>query len=445
MKNKELGDTLDNRQGILSLWLTWMESTGAVLCVILAPLVVKPLWVPFVAIVLETALWFTLRRNREMQCPKCYLIPFVTSRALLWSALFMFFVAIYESATGSGRLKTALPFIPELIVAPLLMLMTLWRRVKKLKFLFCQDCCLRNGTPAERGFLGALFTQEATFQNKVLFWLSVFVTVVSWCYYLFRYNDVSVNSADRYFFFIMPTALFVLSAVYMAIRYLGLWQYYQQDVIGSEQRRGDTTLIRYILVWDKYIFVTFPDPSGDNVFNPFMMRGDTPATLLIPKQRELLTGLASQYFKDIMPMLKDADIRFAYFNKSLSGNSNTFHYLVYVSDSDHKAIEESYPNGSWLSMLAIDRLIRENQLEPAFASEIYRIYTTVMAWKTYDRSGKRRYKVKQYKPTFHLEDLKKYDVDFNDRRWLYVANDNADKPFFVIRNWWHRHLQGKDY
>lgn len=437
-------DRLDNRQGIFSLWLTWVVSNGAILAVVLSPLLVRPIWIPFVTIVLETALYIGVRHNRDNSLPKCYLIPFITSRALLWSAVAMLVIVILmHDAEGAG--KPELPFIPILIVAPITVIIALWRRMAKLKFPFCVDCRLRNGTPAERGFLGLLFTQEGSFQNKVLLLLYAFMTVVGWTYYLFKYVDVNINSADRYFFFIIPTALFVLSAIYMGIRYLGLWNYYEQDILGSEIRRGDISSLRFLLVWGNYIFVRFPNPAGDDMFNPFLSKGDTPASVQIPKQRDVPVNTATQYLKELIPGLKNPEVRQMYSTQNSSGDANTFHYIAFIDDDDHKVIEKAFNNGSWLSMVMLDRLIDENQLEASLSAELYRIYNTVMAWKSYSKDGFRKYRVRHYRPTFRLEDLKKYDVDYNDRRWLYVANDNEDKRFFRIRRWWRKKLQGKDY
>lgn len=59
-----------------------------------------------------------------------------------------------------------------------------------------------------------------------------------------------------------------------------------------------------------------------------------------------------------------------------------------------------------------------------------RLYTIAMARKTYDKNGKRLYKVKHYTPSFKLRDLGLLDVDYNDPEWLLVSKNNEDQPFF---------------
>ena len=68
-----------------------------------------------------------------------------------------------------------------------------------------------------------------------------------------------------------------------------------------------------------------------------------------------------------------------------------------------------------------------------FVAEIQRIYRIAMAWKTYDRNGRRLYKIKHYRPTFHLRDLKNWEVDYNDHQWLKVARHNEDEFWYPLR------------
>jgi hypothetical protein len=61
-----------------------------------------------------------------------------------------------------------------------------------------------------------------------------------------------------------------------------------------------------------------------------------------------------------------------------------------------------------------------------------------MAWKTYDRQGRKLYPIKHYRPTFRLRDLKRWTVDYDDLFWLTVATNNQDRPFFRVRKIWQR-------
>jgi len=61
-----------------------------------------------------------------------------------------------------------------------------------------------------------------------------------------------------------------------------------------------------------------------------------------------------------------------------------------------------------------------------------------MAWKTYDRNGRRLYPIRHYRPTFRLRDMPRWDVDYDDQTWFDVAINNEDHRFFRLRSFWNR-------
>ena len=81
-------------------------------------------------------------------------------------------------------------------------------------------------------------------------------------------------------------------------------------------------------------------------------------------------------------------------------------------------------------------------LSPLLSTEINRLYTVAMMWKTYDREGRRLYRIKNYRPMFRINGIQDWDVDFNDPHWLYIARNNEDKPFFRLRKWWQKNISG---
>ena len=75
---------------------------------------------------------------------------------------------------------------------------------------------------------------------------------------------------------------------------------------------------------------------------------------------------------------------------------------------------------------------------PILANELFRIHTMTMAWKTYDRSGRRLYPIRHYRPTFRFRDLPDWNVDYDDETWFDVAHNNEDRYFFRLRAFWNR-------
>lgn len=86
-------------------------------------------------------------------------------------------------------------------------------------------------------------------------------------------------------------------------------------------------------------------------------------------------------------------------------------------------------------------LASQGLLTRDLVSEIDRVYNISMAWKTYDKEGRRLYKIKHYKPTFRLRDIRNWEVDFNDRRWLNIARNNEDCFGFRLKKIFAKHLK----
>ena len=100
-----------------------------------------------------------------------------------------------------------------------------------------------------------------------------------------------------------------------------------------------------------------------------------------------------------------ADIRFFYSTISGNADCNIFHYLTFLSPAQKEKFSAANPDCVWVTFRDLAKMINEHDLAPLMSAEIMRLYNMAMAWKTYDRTGKRRYRIKHYKPTFHVEDI----------------------------------------
>lgn len=431
-----------NGYGIFSLWFNWVMAVGALcLIIFLSPLVSK-LWLPLVAFLVERMLFALVRRNREARVPVCYLIPFVVTRTLFWSATIMVVINVLhnwamDEIFEPELLNSEIPFISTLIISPVTFVMSAVALRKGARFSYCADCRMRHGTAAERGFLGRIFSQEGFYQMRMLFWLSGLLTLSGWLYYSFFYINVNLNASDKFFFVWMPIVLYLLSFLYLGARYVSLWTYYCQNVEGSAMRHGSSTLLRYIVMCGDYMFLNVPDTTKD--LKPGEERIDTPAHIYIPYRSRMSEYDAEFYFKGFSE-IQDCAIRFMYLNPNFDTDCNIYHYAVIVDDK--AIVEQSRLEGEWFTMPQIERMLNANKMAPVLGAEINRLYTMTMAWKTYDRTGRRLYNIKNYKPTFRLRDFKNWDIDLNDPVWLYVSLNNEDMPFYRLRRFWRKFVNG---
>ncbi len=432
-----------NGYGIFSMWLNWVMGVGALgIIIFLSPLMSK-MWLPLVAFTFELLLFTLIRRNREARVAVCYLIPFVVTRVLFWSATIMIIINLLHTqwfvndVFDPAMINSEIPFISILIIAPATLVVTGYALWKGYNLNYCIDCSMRHGTAAERGFLGTLFSQERNYQLRMLFGLSGLLTVSSWTYYWLFYININLNAPDKFFFVWMPIILYLLSFIYLGARYVSLWVYYCQNIEGSVLRHGSSTLLRYLVMCDDYMYLNIPDRNKD--LKPGEEFIDTPVHIFIPFRSRMGESDAEFFFKGFSG-IKNSDIRFMYLNANYDTDCNIYHYATIVNS--RKVVEDSRLEGEWFTMPQIERMMNENKLSPILGAEITRLYTMTMAWKTYDRAGRRLYDIKNYKPTFRLRDFKDWDLDLNDPIWLFVSVNNEDRPFYHIRRFWRKYVNG---
>lgn len=437
---------LDNGKGIFLLWVNWVWSLGLLILLIVVSLWVRPLYMPFVAYGLQFVMFLLIKHNREKQLPVCYLFPFLVSRILFWSGTVMLFINLLYSRWLVGyvfdysNINPNIPFIVTLIVAPISTLMSAWLYGHRKNLAFCRDCHKRAGTPVERGFLGVIFTREGNYQVKLFLYLVTVVTVVSWCYYLMTYVNSSISQPDKFVFFWSEVMIWFASSLYFGMRYIGIWGYYCQNIEGSAQRHGRSTQIRFLIIENNRICIHHLDMTADSPV-PGANYYDTPESTFIPL-RERVTDYDAHRIFENHTGISNADIRFMY--STLSGNAdcNIFHYFVFMTPEERDYYMKENSDCRWVTFHEIAKMLNNHELNPLLSAELVRLYTIAMAWKTYDRNGMRRYKIKHYRPTFHLEDIKNWDVDFNDPAWLYVADNNQDVHFYRLRRFWRKYVNG---
>lgn len=428
------------------MWLNWVIASGALTLLVVSTLWVRHLWMPFVAFALQGLLFISVRHNRQRLFPICHLLPFTVMRIMFWSGVVMLIINglysrwLVDRVFDVENINHEIPFITQLIVGPVSIAVILWAKIKKSELAFCRDCKMSHGTPAERGFLGILFTQEGQFQTRLMMGLAIFCTVVSWIYYLIFYSNSYFSRMDKYVFVWSPLLLFIAALIYSAIRYISIWRYYERNIEGTNIRIGRNTRIRYILIYDNFLGLKVPDASREQM-SPGDSKIDTPAWFVTRFQHHVSDIDAQEYFRQLTH-IAHADVRFAYSNLSGNADCNIFHFLVYLTEEQKEAYTRSNEEVQWFTLHEVGKLINNNETNPLLSAEIVRIHTMAMAWKTYHPDGKRRYAIKHYTPTFRLRDLHKWNIDFNDPKWLRVADNNEDVRFYRLRRFWRKHING---
>ncbi len=428
----EQGRRAANAQGLFHLWFTWVLSVGLMMfAIFLSPIISEQL-LPIIIILFEFILFILIRFNRESEHPICYRIPFIISRILLWSAAIMIAINIYYTKiVNAAELPDHIVnednlYITILIFAPVTVIVSLWSLLRSYRLSFCKDCQIRNGVPAERGFLGNIFTQEGPYMTRLLLGIFLLLTFVEWGYYYLYYININLNAPDKFFFIWMPIMFYVFSVVYLGLRYIGFWIYYNKHVAENDSHQEGYSILRYLIVCDDYIYLS-PDDNG---------LLDTACKMKISYRKRLMDYDKMSYFNKLSG-LKDIEVRQLYTNPKYNADCNIYHFICYIDDKS--CLDNStLAKGDWYNIMQINRLIGENKVNKSFAAEINRIYTIAMAWKSYDSNGNRLYNIKNYRPTFRIKDIKDWDLDYNDVKWLYISLNNEDRPFFRLKRFWRK-------
>lgn len=438
---------LINEKAIFTLWLNWIVSFGAVVMPIFLALFLPRPWIPIFALTAILILIFYQNTRQRHKALTCDLLQTICIRTLCVSAIIMVAISlIYSKGViyllyPEEMLNTHIPYLSVLIIAPILALHCIYYMIRGERSGVCRRCAILYGPVAEKGFLGKIYMQENHYQIKCLMMISISLSVVCWIYYGCYYININLNGADHFFYNVLPTIVYVSSVVIFSIRYLAIWNYYYSQLELYPRLDVSKSVIRILIFHGNDIFIC-RGGGGDDLL--IQNKYDTPASLSLHHRDTMNLKEAAKQLSNLSGLSSDEfSIRFMYKSTDVSMASNIFHFICTMPTKE-TALESSL-QGEWLSLSQLQRLLYNESLTQLLATEINRLYTVAMAWKTYDISGRRLYKVKNYRPTFRLDGILDWNVDFNDSQWLEVARFNEDKPLFHIRKIFHRRLKTTEY
>lgn len=424
MNNQLLPDSLSGNNVLKMLWLNWSLSFGSMAVLLLMSLLVPYIWLPVIAAAEALCL-------HHLRIPACQstedgamTVPIlkISTYALWISASVMMAIEILCTPFLVGRVifipmyNDEIPFITCLVVFPALALCSaLW-------LLFRQRSRSSIGPVTA---IRTMLPRETAYQARILLLLSILLGSVEAWYYFTHYINSDINAPDRFFFVFMPIGFYLLSLFFMGGRYTSL-----SVLVNAVKAISPTplsTLVRYLIFSDNELLVR-PNPFG---------LYDSPAEYVKDDSEPVNDKTVSENFRK----MSDTDrftLRYLYRTESMPPAPGMLHYAAILDAGLNRSEMAPEDGDRWVGLYEIRRLASEGKLSPVLASELVRIYAVTMAWKTYDASGRRRYPIRNYKPTFRFRDLGKWDVDYDDTSWLDIASFNEDKPFYRLRKLFRR-------
>lgn len=412
-----------------TLWRNWAIAYGAITLPLLVSLVVPRIFIPFVALV---EAWTLASMERSAKSPvngACSLVLKVATRIVAFTALVMFLIVVLctdwlvPTVIHLDLYNSEIPFITCLVVFPITIIIGMMWLYAGLASNYCRNCQSRNGYYAGDDLVATLYYRESRYQLTLLVIIALVLGAVEYWYYFARYINSNLNVPDRLFFNYMPIAMYVLSLVFMAGRYTSMRTLLNSIEEAHKSHRNHTVVRFLVFCADELLLHCSPDGTWD-----------TPAEAVIERTPSVGDKRAASLFDRVMGC-EPEHLRYCFTNDGFAAGSKMVHYAVFIKPEDS---EEYAQDNMWFNPYMLDRALATNSLSPMLANELFRIHTITMAWKTYDRSGKRLYPIRHYRPTFRFRDLAGWDVDYDDQTWFDVAHNNEDKPFYRIRRVWHR-------
>lgn len=421
---------------IMTTWRHWAFSLGLVCVMVMLSTFVSRHFFPYIAFAFAALLAVMIynRRNRHNQG---LAIPYIVTVSLLIEGFLLTgfnltvkITDIYELA--GTPVNDELPFIVQLSMSPVIALVSgvfMLRRLGRGRFFRT-----RAGR-SDVSLVQRMVWQETRYQTRLLFLISIGMSVAEWIYTFFVFTSVSINKPDMFFFVWLPVIVYALSLVYLGFRCVSLWAFYSQNDTVKMLNPNRSSVVRFLIVSDDSLYLSRHKLDVKHGMESYF---DTPVRLSMPYTDKYSGTDALSLFKKYTGIDAGIEVVKFLFDGFGHGLDNSFfHYLcVLSSPADVKGTR--IEGGQWLSLDEIRRLDYNHRLSAELSAELVHIYTVAMAWKSYDIDGNRRYSIKNYRPTYRLCDIKKWDVDYTDSRWLKVARLNADKPLFRIRRFLSR-------
>lgn len=418
-------------RGLYSLWFSFSLSVAIYLTPIILSNYVGVFYFPIIALVLSGLTYLFLKSRRQSTHGEvdCMLPLYVMARVMLTYGIIMLIVNL--CVLRLSDLKVDLMEIDKsfhFYYYPVLILSILSAAYGYFAIrnvcVYCLNC---NGFSAENSIYSNLQRSEISNTMRQLMIISCIMGVSGWIYFFVLYNSANVSKFDRLVFSGVPVIVILLHEISISIRYLSIL-YYSSDIYSRTPFKKGKSILRYIVIHDDSVLLKEKDNSYDT---PYTIVIDYAPNMTLERGKELFV----EKFKFVPQLTK---LIFTNIDKYNSSCIN--HFLCFFNINITKIDEQS----RWISTQEFEQLNKEGKLSPLLKSEAYRVFTTLMSYKQYDLSGKCRYRIKGYRPSVSISDIQKYDLDYNDKRWLMILALNSKNNSILsrVRLFFYKYIEG---
>jgi hypothetical protein len=287
-----------------------------------------------------------------------------------------------------------------------------------------------------------MMEHESKWQLKNLIFVFTLISAISWGYFYVEFNPISISARDSFVFTWEVVIILIVDIVYFAMRYYNLYLDLKEhdEVVSPEEldQMVTRTYVRYYIICNDSVFINLNAPD---ILDETDTDGVIETPFMISRQTNNISSAEVKSAIEKLSGTNDGKIRFFFGRKSPdNAKYNVMRYFYFLPGeiSDYPTLDAA--KGDWISSEKFKTLLYGGSLRfsPMLNADMMRLSTILITSKTYDRSGMRRMRLKQYHPSFTFEEIESCELDFQDNTWLRISCFNSDMPYFKIKRWWQR-------
>ncbi|MDE6536704.1 MAG: hypothetical protein K2M13_01510 [Muribaculaceae bacterium] len=398
---------------------------------------------PIIALIAAAALYTILYNNRLTRKSNCMLVIY----ALFFGLVGFSFVEILVNIIDIWevipyRLPKAFsffnaPFLPSLLLDPIIFITVLIVYFRRKHLSICINCKLASGDYAGSSRMAQLLSTESYLQLRNLILIFGLLSIITWGYYLFSFVEVNMSGKDYYVFVWLNIIILSIDELYFAFRYFNIYiDLKENNELISQEELNDMsskTFIRYYVICDNQIFIN--PKTIDNA------RGSIPVLDTPFYTKRSVSGMTvSEIHKLIKRMtgVGDGELRFFFGRKNPGSDKNSTLRYFYFLDGKPEDYPEMNVEGEWVDFENIKKIYsyQPQSLGSTMVSDITRMATIILTQKIFNEDGFRKIKLKSYRPSFNLIEVKRNNYDFQEDKWIKISLFNSDTKLYRLKKWW---------
>lgn len=425
----------------MQLYYLWRNLAVSLLCIGLVMCgshMVPYYMAPVVSLVLS-AMLYTMLWNNHVSGERGCMVVVETMLYTLVCYTFISILLVVVELLGLYKFPNEIiffndPYLPSLILLPTGLCVTLFALFFRNSMPSYRRFRMEYGNVRERGYFGVVSNKEMDIQLKNLALIFAVLAAIVWSYYLFSYVNVNRNARDWYVFVWIVIIAVILDEIFFMIRYYNLYLdlLEHNELITPEELRDITarTYLRYYVICGEYIYI------NRHAFDRLNQVDDVVDTPFITKRT--VNGVPTTEARNIVEKMtgkKDGELRF-FFGRHLAGvDKHSLLRYFYFLDGDISDHTDMGAEGEWMHFDEVKRIYNETPLKFATnaLNDLLRLSTIMLTEKIYDEEGNRKNKIRSYRSNITLTDVRKSNIDFQDDKWIRIANFNSDTKFFRLK------------